>query len=157
MQRIVNTAQWRITLRGCLQLLNCGILLLLQIWMVILSILSVSWWPFIFNQKCACCFSDFHLSLKRWHFIVVRREGKINDQLWEYSVINRLPFISELSTIHYWKCIYWLICPDLNKVDTLLVRELDLAQNARCLWKFGIFVLSIAYHWYFENDSSIIP
>ncbi len=49
----------------------------------------------------------------------------------------------------------------------LLVREQDLAQDARCLWKFGQdrfqnkslrdFVPSIVYHWYFENESSIIP
>ncbi len=97
-------------------------------------VLSVSWWPFIFNQKCARCFSDVHLSflclfsvsleMCPFWIIVVRHVRK--NQLWDYSVINRLPF-SQLSTLRYWKWNYWLICPDLNKV--LLVRELDLTQD----------------------------
>ncbi len=75
-------------------------------------------WPFIFNHKCARCFSDVHTSFPclfpaSLEVTLYCGETRINDQLWDYSVINRIPFISELSTVRYWKLSYWLICPDL--------------------------------------------
>ncbi len=63
---------------------------------------------FILNQKCTFLF--LHCG--------EMREEKISDQLWDYSVINCIPFISELYTVRYWKLNYWLIYPDLNKVYT---------------------------------------
>ncbi len=71
--------------------------------------------------------------------------------------------------LRYWKLNYWLICPDLfthafsPSVNWISTRS----ELALSVWKFGqdgsrinhwgIFVPSIVYHWYFENESRIIP
>ncbi len=121
------------------------------------------------------CSFKFSVSISRvtWNVSVLNhccetREEKINDQLWDYSVINCIPLISELSTVHYWKWNYWLICLDLFTHAFSLWTGSPRAQNSRCLCgslartssrinQWGIFVPSIAYHWYFENESRIIP
>ncbi len=113
---------------------------------------------------------DVHLSFRvfsrvTWHLSVLNHCGethveKINDQLWDYSVINGI-FLNFLPSVTGNEITGWYV---LIFLHTLLVRELDL----RCLCgslvrtgsrinHWGIFVPSIAYHWYSENESRIIP
>ncbi len=74
--------------------------------MAMLPVLSVSYAFFFLTRNVRAAFlmfMIFPMSLEVTLYCGERREEKINDQLWDYSVINRIPFISELSTVRYWK------------------------------------------------------
>ncbi len=92
---------------------------------------------------CSFKFS-MYFSCVTWNASVLNhcgetREEKINDQLWDYSVINCIPFVSELSTVRYWKWNYWLICPDLfTHAFSLSVNWISArSELTLSVWKFG--------------------
>ncbi len=114
------------------------------IWMAMRPVLSVSWWPFILNQKCARCFSDVHISFPCLFPM------SLDTLLWwdawgknKQSVVGLICHKSH--TIHFWTfyrpLLEMKLLVDMSLSQSLhtreLIRELDLAQDARCLWKFG--------------------
>ncbi len=107
-----------------------------------LPVLSVSL-PFIFNQKYVnlsfLCLFPVSLEMCPFWIVAVRHmRKKINHTFWDYSVINRIAyhsFLNFLPSVTGNEITVWYV--PISIKFTLLVRELDLTQDTRCLWKFG--------------------